>query len=392
MNSILSDSNGTPLTGVIRLSVTIGLLLGLLPLPVGAVASANAAVRIVGPAGLVRAGETLTVELQLDSRGQRINAAEIGLRYPVDRLEVRYVGRENSIFMLWPAPPEWTTTSGLVTLSAGRPGGLFALNASVATVYFRVLQSGPASLTIDPNRTAVYLNDGQGTRVPVDPAQLDLNIASDLVPGIILISTTHPTPAYWSHGRTAHVGWSVEPETEYSYRFDPDAGAVPDDTPASQVGSVEYTGLADGAYYFTIKQRARGGPWSNLTQRRFLMDGTPPDPFQLELLPASALGGAQVLAWTAFDAASGVAGAALQVNGQSRVTVVSPTPTEPDWRGRVATVVVTDAAGNQTSASLRLPGQSGLPAIGWWLAGAAAAGLLALVGRKEWRRLRSPGA
>jgi hypothetical protein len=360
-----------------------------LPVRAGAAERPSVSLRLIGPAGLIRSGEILTVELQLDSRGQRINAAEIGLRYPTDRLEVRYVGRENSIFSLWPTPPEWTDSPGLVTMSAGRPGGLYALNASVATVYFRVLQSGPVRLMLDPDRTAAYLNDGQGTRLPVDPADLDLEIASDLVPGITLVSITHPTPTYWSHGRTVHVGWTVDPDTEYSYRFDTDPTALPDDTPKSELGSIEYTNLSDGTYYFTIKQRQRGGPWSSVTQRRFLNDATPPDPFELKLLPASAVAGANVLAWSAVDTTSGVAGAVLQVDGETHTSAVSPVTAEPGWHGRVATVVVTDAAGNKTSASLHLPGSGLFPTLGWWLFGLGLGSAAAAAGWKFGHR-RSP--
>lgn len=349
------------------------------------VQAADPSVHLIGPAGQVRDGQILPVLVAIDSADRRFNAAEIYVQYPPAMLAVVAVAREQSIFSLWPEAPQWTKPAGQISMVGGQPGGLVSVGGTVATIYFRALASGPADLLVNAVTSALYLHDGHGTRQAVTASPLHFDLANDFVPGINIVSTTHPTPEYWSHGTTVHVGWVAEPNTEYSYAFATSPTTVPDDTPETTVGSVEYTNLADGVYYFTIKARAVQGLWSAITQRRFLIDQTPPEPFTLVSMSSRDVGGAALLRWVATDRTSGIAESVLTV-GQKRIGLVtSPLTLRPDWRGQRLTVTVYDGAGNSRSASWVYPGQR-MPS---WSGYVAALALLLLLVGWFWRRRAS---
>lgn len=327
----------------------------------------SASIRLVVPAGLVRVGDIIPIQIQLDSAGLKINAAEVAVTFNPVHLEILFVGREQSMFTLWPELPAWSSRTGTVTMAGGRPGGIYAVNGSIATVYARALRAGRSALDFDLDVTAAYEHDGRGTRLPLSAEPVELQLGSDLIPVIQLVSTTHPTPEYWSYGTTAHVGWEVEPNTEYSYAFGTDPVLVPDDTPDSVVGSVEFTDLTDGVYVFAIKQRSIGGAWSTIIQRRFLIDQTPPNPFSLVLIRPSLTDRRTLVTWNTIDDTSGLAAFTLRVGRQRHGAVTSPLLVKPEWRGQVLEITATDAAGHDRVARLRLEPVTGGAAWPWWI-------------------------
>ena len=127
---------------------------------------------------------------------------------------------------------------------------------------------------------------------------------------------------------------------------------VPDDTPDQLAVRVTYDGLADGVYYFTLKSRATGQDWSEVTQRRFLLDQTPPEPFSIESVSNPALPDVRLLSWLASDATSGVEQYRLLVDGREQGIVTSPLEYKSEWIGRNITIIATDAAGNRRSSEL----------------------------------------
>lgn len=334
--------------------------LGLLTGPAALAAAPR--VDFVGPVGDVHLGDTVAVEVRVDSGGQTINAAEITITYATDRLTADRVGREQSALTLWPEEPTIDATRGTIRLVGGRPGGFVAAPAVVATLYVRPRQAGPTTLSIDAPRSALYAHDGRGTKISVPAASLTFDVREATADELILTSRTHPEPTAWGRDGRINVHWSVVEGHQYSYRLSTDPLAVPDDVAEDTAGDVTYTGLADGVYVFTIKDRGPNGRWSSVRQRRFLLDQTPPSPFALSFLDGRTTDGRSRLSWLAFDETSGVDRAELRVNGRSPRTVTSSLLLESAWAGSILTVTVFDRAGNSRSASWRYPATN---ASGW---------------------------
>ncbi len=323
-----------------------------------AMAASSPNVHLVGPAGLVRAGDTVSVEVRMDSLGRIINAVDLHLAFSSTQFELLRVERQQSIWTLWPEEPGWDNHSGTVSLVAGRPHGLVAIDAPVATLVFRSLASGIGQISLQQKISSAYLNDGQGTRLDLTSSPLDVMLADTLVQSIPLDASTIPTPDRWTAIDTIHVRWTIPSGTIYSYRLSSKIDDVPDDTAEPMPGSVDYDGLSDGVYFFTIKSEVGDGVWSRVSQYRFLLDREPPSPFSILLLPSSQTNGQPTMSWTTTDTTSGVADAHLRVGNVDKGIVTSPLVIKPEWRGHDAMIIVRDQAGNERAATIHLTGHS----------------------------------
>lgn len=323
------------------------------------------------PSGVLRAGDTIMVRVSLDSAGQNMNALKVVLKYSSTFIRPVAVSKQTTFWPLWPQEPSWDDQAGTITLMAGHPNGLIAMQAPVADITFKVETGGLTQLVVDQQSSGMYLNDNLGTRVALSGQTIDLALADSLVSLFPLDATTSPTPNTWSTVHDVHIGWAVEPRTEYSYLWSTDSQGVPDGHPQKDIGSIDYRQLADGIYFFNIQNRTNDGVWSRVSQYRFQIDTTPPPSFHITKLDPRSVGGTSVISWDASDATSGIASTHLLVGKKDIGLVRSPLQLNPDWAGSVLTVVVRDQAGNERRASWTYPGvRRDVVEIGWVILGA----------------------
>lgn len=150
--------------------------------------SANAAAIYLDPvAGEYGPGDTFIVSIRIDNEQECLNAAHVSLSYPVGRLRATDFGRGDSIFSLWAEEPKLDTATGKVTFSGGVPGGYCGRvqgdpseSNLLGKVIFTVLRSdaADATLSLDPT-SAVYLNDGLGTRAELTLRGATITIAPE---------------------------------------------------------------------------------------------------------------------------------------------------------------------------------------------------------------------
>src|SRR3989344_328550 len=67
------------------------------------------------------AGETFLVDIKMDTGGRAINAAEISVEFPSNKLRAVSVSKENSIFTLWPQEPAFSNEQGKLSFVGGVP-------------------------------------------------------------------------------------------------------------------------------------------------------------------------------------------------------------------------------------------------------------------------------
>lgn len=133
---------------------------------------AHAAMIYIDPeTGTYGPGDTFFASVRLDNDSECINAAEVEVVYPTDRLRAVDFSRGGSIFSLWVQEPKIDLQKGTITFAGGIPGGYCgriqgdpALSNVLGKVVFSVIQTEAktADITIAPS-TQVYLNDGFGT-------------------------------------------------------------------------------------------------------------------------------------------------------------------------------------------------------------------------------------
>ncbi len=348
--------------------------------------AAEPAVRLVGPVGQIQTGTISPVEVRIDTSGININAVELTLAVVGEGTEVVRLGRESSIMTLWPEPP--AIDSAIVRFVGGRPGGVVAVDALVGTIFVIARQAGPVSLKLQPLASGFYRHDGAGTKVDLGETSVDLQVADDLLPRLDLTSTTHQTEKSWGRAGAIDVAWVTRPDEQFSYRLSKDISQVPDDDLDATVNPLRFAGLDDGIWYFVIKRRMPGEPWSPVYQRRFQLDRTTPEEFRLTQPDPKTVGGNTILTWLALDQMAGIAEYQGLVGEKTIGTVTSPLALKPDWSGQVIQVVAIDAAGNQRASEPWRYGsrRETMPWWGWTLIGLALVGLLLAVGRIVKRR------
>ena len=233
-----------------------------------------------------------------------INVVELSLPYPSESLEVVSLSRGRSILSLWPEEPTADPAAGTIRLAGGVPNGRIASTAEIITILFRAKARGQIKLQPDPVNSHVYLNDGLGTktRLTTRASAVRIGLPDSLAPQ--LSSPTHPDESRWSAQRTFRVSWLKRDAAFYSFQLSRDPASEPDDIPESSEGLMDYPSLTDGIWYFTLKERLSGDAWSPVARRRVMVDGTPPEPFEIKLV--SEAGRPSFVSFNAVDATSGI--------------------------------------------------------------------------------------
>ncbi len=125
-----------------------------------------------------RAGDTFIVDLFLDTQSEVVNALEGALIFP-SNLVLRDIRLSGSFVPLWVSSP-YEKETGVIEFAGILPGGYQEQNSArprgnVFTLVFQAQRAGVATITFT-SQTAVYLNDGKGTRAGLTVAPLSLSI------------------------------------------------------------------------------------------------------------------------------------------------------------------------------------------------------------------------
>src|SRR3989344_1763786 len=110
------------------------------------------------------AGDTILVDVKVDSEGAEINAVEgnISLDSPSGAALVRDISVSGSSFSLWPNRPLLSEDLQTISFAGGVPNGLKQEGATVFKIVLTLKSAG--QITLNPASISVYLNDGKGTR------------------------------------------------------------------------------------------------------------------------------------------------------------------------------------------------------------------------------------
>lgn len=268
--------------------------------------SVRAAVVSLSPPGLTIArGETVPVQVVVDTEGASVNVIQGVVTYPTELVDIVEVRRGSSVLKLWTEPPTVDHAAGTVRFVGGIPNGRIAHDAEVLTLLVAGQHSGSGLIGIDSAQTAVLLNDGAGTPTSVSGRSTALTVSARTYAAPTLLSDTHPDQTRWSAGRDFRVRWTVYPRTDYSFQLSPERSAEPDDRRDDTTGEMFYPALTDGIWYFTLKERPADQAWSEVARYRVMIDGTRPWLIHSEIVH-DAPSGEWLLVFGADDASSGI--------------------------------------------------------------------------------------
>ncbi len=247
----------------------------------------QAAILTLNPnSGSFSVGSTFDLSLFLNTEGESVNAIEVGLSFPADKLQLVSPSTGKSIISVWTAQPTFNNQTGRVNLQGGIPGGVNVSSGLFTTLTFRVKGVGSAILKF-LDQTRVLLNDGLGTDALKQTEGAILKLTLPPPAGPIVVSETHSDQSRWYSNRTAILKWAPDSEADgYSYVLSDEPVDLPDNTSEGLRTEIAYKNLSDGVHYFHIKA-LRDGVWGGTTHFALSIDSLPPASFPVKISPST---------------------------------------------------------------------------------------------------------
>ena len=323
----------------------------------------------VGPTtGVFTVGSTFNVSIFLNTAGESINAVDIHLLFPPDKLQVVSPSAGRSIIEIWTAQPSYDNQAGRLHFQGGIPSpGINTESGIISTITFRVKSTGNAVIRFG-DESKVFLNDGLGTNVLGRTTPAIYELALPPPAGPIVVSPSHPDQARWYNSASAILEWAHDEEVQgYSYAINDTPIDLPDDISEGTQSEVIYRNLSSGIHYFHIKA-LRGGSWGGVTHFALNIDVTPPAGFPIELVPGTRTTRKNVvISFVTTDRDSGVnhyeikISRLTQVEGEGAIgaqpffiEATSPFVTTLELSTYEVAIRAYDNAGNFTEAKTRL--------------------------------------
>jgi len=229
---------------------------------------------------------TFDVSVILDTDNASINALEVNLKFPADKLQLVSPKTSLSVIELWTSQPKFNNVEGTISLQGGIPGGITANDALIATLTFRVKTVGTASIRIlDTSR--VLLNDGAGTDSLTRKGDGVFTLRLPAPAGPIVASSTHSDQSKWYPVDDLVLSWDNEAVVAgYSYVLNKAPVTIPDDIQDSRERGIRYADVASGQHFFHIKS-IRDGVWGGVTHYAVNIDVEKPADFVIEVTPSA---------------------------------------------------------------------------------------------------------
>jgi hypothetical protein len=251
-------------------------------------------------------GDTFRVSVLLDTEGKSVNATQVFLTFPPDKLQVVSPSTGSSIIGVWTVSPKFNNVTGTVSLEGGIPGGIVVTKGVLTTLTFRAKSVGEALIKFQGG-SRVFLNDGLATD--------DLNQSENAIyqlklpppQGPVVTSSTHPDQSKWYSNKNIVLYFSGETSgiDNFSYILNKDPITTPDNIGEGAKQSISYDNLSDGIYYFHIKA-LRDGIWGGVTHFAVNIDATMPAVFPIEILPSKRTNTQPIIQFATTDIDAGL--------------------------------------------------------------------------------------
>lgn len=328
-------------------SLLLLLLVSLFTLTLTLTSAAGAKLFLSPETGTHYVGSYFSVEVLVDTGGNKTNAYEAVLAYPPDKLEAVSVSGGGSICDLW-------ITQTKTTLECGATKAYKGTGGRIGTLTFRAKAAGTANISISGGN--VKKADGSGTEIlsARGSAAFEIQELPEGVPAIS--SSTHPDQNAWYQENTATLSWTAPSGADgYSYVLSSKPEEIPNDSSEGTATILTYEDLTDGTWYFHLKAKS-GSSWSNTNHFRIQIDRQPPEDFEIVVdPPGSPITRAPLLSFAATDALSGVDHYEISINGSEFATTSSPYQFDRIKGGNhEITVRAVDRAGNVKEAKVIL--------------------------------------
>ena len=350
--------------------------------------SASAADVLLSPAsGSYASGQTFTITVQADPKGDSINAVEAELSFDSSVLSVVSISKDGSAFSLWTTEPTFSNSAGTIAFGGGSPTP-FSSRSSLVSITFRTTGTGDGQVSFSD--ASVLAADGLGTDVvgntpgatytvatadvpppatPTPPAAADTPPPTEDSDEAITFGDPPRPPEVGSQAFLEPDVWYNKTEGVFTWELPFDVTAVrvelatssdnePSKTfdPPIETFSLNEDNIREGAQYLSIQYKNQVG-WGAVTNRKILIDTKPPEPFTIAVRPGNSPDSFPQLRFAANDKTSGIERYELIIADQEPL-VITPDEAALGYLLRdledgtyTASVTATDKAGNKTESS-----------------------------------------
>ena len=124
----------------------------------------------------ISVGDTAIVSVKVNAEGAVLNSIEgdIVLKSTAGNLAIKEFSLASSSFGLWPRTPSLSADGRTVSFVGGVPGGFSIEGATVFKIIVQATKVG--NVSINPQNLSIYLNDGKGTKAPVQIRGINIQI------------------------------------------------------------------------------------------------------------------------------------------------------------------------------------------------------------------------
>jgi len=283
----------------------------------------RASLYLTPSSGTYTVGNTFLVQVKVNTGGVAINAADGTLIFDPDKLEVRSISKEDSIFTLWVQEPIFSNSLGTINFAGGKPSpGFTGAAGTIINITFKARTSGTANVTFASG--SVLADDGKGTNILASMGSGSYTLTTRViapppteeylpppptvgVPAAPIVSSPpHPDENKWYSNNNPKFTWQLPTDvTQISYAIDKNPTTNPKFIAEKLLSEVSFPNLEDGTWYFHINFKNQYG-WGKLTHRKVLIDTGPPLPFEIEVQREDPTDSQPVLLFETIDELSGI--------------------------------------------------------------------------------------
>lgn len=333
-------------------------------------AFASAATLRLSPAtGTHYVGHSFTVEVDVDSTDQAMNAAEGTIIFPSNLMHVISVSTVGSIMNLWVEQPSFSNKDGQVNFQGVVVNpGFQGTGANIITITFQAIAPGTGAIKFSSG--SVLANDGNGTEIVDNMSGASVTLlpasatpAPALLAPPVITSDPAVSSGTWYNINQIAFNWDI-PDTANSVDYvitDNPNYQLPDVGKGLSTGTTySLVGDSDGPWYFFVNYES-GGDWSAAAMAPVLIDRTPPESFVIVREDTNLLDPQPVFEWAATDKTSGIAGYQVKIGDGDWFNAASIAdastseyilPPQAPTDSNTLTVRAYDAAGNYRDASI----------------------------------------
>lgn len=294
--------------------------------------------------GTYSVGDTFNVNVVLNSGGGTgVNASDGNINFDKDYLVVKKVSKDSSVFNLWTTEPTFSNSAGTITYSGGSPSAYKGSSGVIMSISFMVLKAGEggaifssaSALAADGQGTNILSNTSGGkytfkekapteTKPPTTPTTPPTGTPPQTTAGLLpptpkVESATHPSEDIWYSNNNPEFKWKLLPDISgVSFILDQSSSTDPGKTSGGIIETKTLSGAPDGKDYFHVKFQNKNG-WGPITNRRILVDVTPPEEFLITINNEEDPTNPQPkLVFLTKDATSGIKNYQFNLNGEMK--------------------------------------------------------------------------